>query len=303
MSESTLKKLVGALAVVAALWVLATLLSRGGGSIEAPNDLAATFDGVADSTVTAVRFIGPDDTIELRRGDGGWQVNGFQADSGTVARFFESLSGASVGDLIATNPDNHERMGVAGDSVRTLEIDVGGQTRQLLVGGEGPRFSTAYARLPGENSVYLLEGGIRPHMTRRLDDWRNRKMLAIDTSQVTRIAVQRDDDAYTLVRSDTTWTFQDGSPTVPRQVQSLLEELGGSLVASGFAPEGDSIAALPQGGSTVAYSDSDDVLADVTIGSGTGDRWAMAAGDSVRYKIASFRANLIVPTLGSVTPD
>jgi len=278
------------------------LVSRGGGSIDAPNDVGATFDGVTDSTVTAVRFGGPADTVVLRKGDSGWQVNGFRADSGVVARFFQAVAETSVGDLVATNPANHERMGVAGDSVRTLEIDVGGETRRLLVGSEGPRISTAYVRLPGEDPVYLLEGNIRPNLVRRLDDWRNRKMLAIDTSQVTRIAVQRDGDDFTLVRADSAWTFENGDSTVSRQVQSLLEELGGSFVAAGFVPDGDSIAALPQGGSTVAYSDSGDVLAHVTIGTGTGDRWAMVEGDSIRYKIASFRANLITPTLGSVTP-
>jgi hypothetical protein len=67
-------------------------------------------------------------------------------------------------------------------------------------------------------------------------------------------------------------------------------------------PDGDSLAAHPRAGATVAYSASGDVLAEVSIGTGTGDHWAMAAGDSVRYRIASFRANLIVPTLESVRP-
>lgn len=303
MSESTLKKLVGALALVAVVWVVVTLMSRGGGSIDAPNDLGAVFDGVTDSTVTAVRFVGPDETIELRKGDGGWQVNGFRADSGVVARFFQSVSETSVGDLVATNPANHERMGVAGDSVHTLEIEVGGGTRELLVGNEGPRFSTAYVRLPDEDPVYLLEGNIRPSLVRHLDDWRNRKMVSIDTSQVARISVQRDGDDFTLVRGDSAWTFENGDSTVSRQVQNLLEELGGSMVASGFVPAGDSIAALPQGGSTAAYSSSGDVLARVTIGTGTGDRWAMVEGDSIRYKVASFRADLIAPTRESMTPS
>jgi len=303
VSESTLKKLVGALAVVALLWVVALLLTRGGGSLDVPSDLAATFEGVTDATTDGVRFIGPDDTIELTRDGDAWRVNGFQADSGNVARFFSSVAEAQVGDLIATNPANHERMGVAGDSVRTLEIDTGGETRRLLVGGEGPRFSTAYVRLPDQDEVYLLEGGLRPHLIRRLDDWRNRKMLAIDTSRVARLDVSRAGDSFTLVRGDSAWTFEGGGPTVARQVTNVLEQLAGSLVASGFVPEGDSIAALPQDGATVAYSEAGDVLARVTFGSGSGERWAMAAGDSIRYRIASFRANLISPTRELVTPE
>ena len=303
MSERALKQLVGALAVVVVLWLVASLVSRGGGEIDAPSGLDAQLDGVEATTVEAVRFVQPGQTIELRSDGDVWRVNGFRADSGSVARFFESVAEAEAGDLVATNPANHARMGVAGDSARTLEIDVGGETRSLVVGGTGPRFSSAYVRLPGEDAVYLLEGSLRSHLTRDLDGWRNRKMLAIDTSRVTRIEVQRDDDAYALVRGDSTWTFEEGEPAVETQVRSLLQELGGSLVAAGFVAAEDSIAALPAGGTTVAYSDAGEVLAEVTVGSGTGERWAMAAGDSVRYRIASFRANLITPTLESMTPE
>jgi hypothetical protein len=85
-------------------------------------------------------------------------------------------------------------------------------------------------------------------------------------------------------------------------VSSLLGELSGGLVASRFVPDGDSLAALPQGGSTVALSAEGDVLAEVRVGSGTGDRWGMVAGDSVRYRLPSFRVNAIVPTLESMRP-
>lgn len=303
MSERTLKQLVGALAIVAGLWLVASLVSRGGDSIEAPAGLGATFEGVEPTSVTAIRFIRPEDTIELRPDAGAWRVNGWQADSGSVARLFEAVAETSVGDLMATNPANHERMGVSADSARTIEIEIAGATRTLLVGNEGPRFSTAYARLPGEDEVYLLEGGIRAQLTRQLDSWRNRRLLAIDTSAVSRITVQRDDDTFTLVRGDSTWTFEDGSEAVSSQVQGLLQELGGSLVAAGIVAESDSLAGLPAAGSTVAQSEGGDVLAEVTIGSGTGERWAMAAGDSVRYRIATFRVNLINPTLESVRPE
>lgn len=303
MSERALKRLVGALAVVFGLWLVAYLVTRGGGSIDAPSEITAVFDGVDTASVTAVRFIHPTDTVELRREGDEWRVNGFRADSGSVARFFESVGEAGGGDLVATNPANHERMGVAGDSLRTLEIDVGGETRTLLIGNAGPRFSTAYARRPGSDNVFLLEGGLRTDVVRRLDDWRNRRMLAIDTSLVRRVAVDREGEGYTVVRGDSAWTFEDGSPVVDAQIQNVLQQLGGSLVAAGFVSDGDSLAALPPAGSLVAYGASGDVLAEVTVGSGTGERWATVAGDSVRYRIASFRANLVTPPLESMTPE
>jgi len=303
MTEKTLTRLMGALGLVVVLWAAATLLSRrGGGSSEEGGDVAAYFGGIDGSTVSEARILRPGDTLAFVSGGGVWRVNGFRSDSGAVARFFQALETAEVGDLTATNPANHERMGVSADSARTLELRVGGSTRTLLFGKDGPRASTVYARLPGADDVYLVEGAIRPHLTRQLDDWRNRRMLAIDTTRVARIAVRRDDATFTLVRGDTAWAFEDGSPVRAPQVQSILGELGGGLVASRFVADGDSLAALPEGGSTVAYSAGGDVVAEVRVGTGTGERWGMVAGDSVRYRLPSFRVNLIVPTLESVQP-
>ena len=303
MSEKALKQLVGALAIVVVLWVAATLVSRAGdGSIGASGELATFFDGLEEASVTEARILRSADTIRLGRAGDSWTVNGFRADSGSVARFFQTLGEAGAAGLVATNPANHARMGVSADSASTLELVVGGSTRALLFGDEGPRPSTIYARQPGADEVYLVEGALLNHLQRQLDDWRNRKMLAIDTSRVARIAVQRGDDAFTLVKSDSVWTFADGGAARSAQVQSILNELGGGLVASRFVADDDSLAALPQDGSTVAFSEAGEVLAEVTIGSGSGERWGMVAGDSVRYRLPSFRVDLIVPTLESVRP-
>lgn len=303
MSEQTLKRLVGAFVVVVLFWIIATLVSSGGGEIEVPTELGSVFEGVEPTTVSLVRFVRPEDTLELSRDGNVWRVSGFRADSGSVARFFTAVGEASVGDLVATNPANHERMGLSADSARVLEIEVGGETRRVMIGNPGPRATTAYARMPGADEVYLLEGSVRSHLMRQLDDWRNRRMTQIDTSLVTRIAVERDGDRYTVVRGDSAWAFEDGGAVEELQVRSVLDQLGGALVAAGFVADDDSLAALPQAGSTSAFSEAGDVLAEIAIGGGTGERWAMAAGDSVRYRIASFRADLVTPTLESVTPE
>jgi hypothetical protein len=296
--------LVAALGGAAVLWLIVFLFSNRepASDAEITGPIAAFFDGATDSTLTALRFSQPGGTVELRRVDGSWSVNGFRSDSGAVARFFQTLGDTEVGALAATNPTNHARMGVASDSAASLEMEAGGSTRRLLIGVDGPRPATVYARIPEEDGVYLLESGLRSYVYRGLDDWRNRRMLAIDTAQVARITVERDGDSFALLRTDSAWTFEDGNAADARQVQSLLNELGGGLVASRFVAAADSIGALPRGGTTVAYSASGEQLAAVAVGTGSGDRWATAEGDSVRYRIPSFRVDAIVPTLESVRP-
>jgi hypothetical protein len=304
MSDKTLKRLIGVLGAAGTIWLVVFLLSNRGGdtppAIEGP--IATFFSGLSDSTVTAVRFSRPGASVELERVGATWQVNGFRSDSGAVARFFETLRMSEVASLAASNASNHARMGVAADSAARMELDVGGSTRTMLFGLDGPRAATVYGRLPDEDEVYLVQSGLRAYAWRQLDDWRNRRMLALDSTQIRRVVVTRERDTFELVKGDSAWTFADGSPTDARQVGSLINELGGGLVASRFVEATDSIGRLPQAGRTIAYGPNGEQLAEVTVGSGSGDRWGMVAGDSVRYRIPSFRVDAIVPTRESIRP-
>jgi hypothetical protein len=302
VSERGLKRLVGALAAAVVLWLVVSALSGGNGDVEATGAIAGWFDGLDEASVDAVRVSGPDGEVELLPGDGGWRVNGFDADSMQVVRLFRALSEADVGNLVAANPDNHARMGVAEDSAYALEVDVEGETRTLLVGDSGSRFGTAYARLPGEDEVYLVEGDLRGQVTRRLEDWRRKRMTAVDTSRVDRIEIERDGETYALARGDSVWTFDDGGDVDGGTVRDVLSELDG-LLASGFLSEADSLAGAEQAGSVVAYDEAGEVLADITLGAGEDARWARVAGDSVLYSLARFRVDRVAPTLEQIRPD
>jgi len=304
MSARALRGLLAALGVVAAVWLVVFVASDRGGdaepAIEGP--IATFFDGVSESTLGAARLSSATGTVELRRVADRWEVNGFRSDSGAVARFFQTLGETRVERLAATNPANHGRMGLVADSAARIELEMGGATRALLVGLEGPRTATMYGRLPDEDAVYIFESGLRSYVFRALDDWRNRRMVRIDTAQVRRIDVRRDRDAFQLVRADSAWTFADGSPADARQVEGLMNELAQGVVASRFVADTDSIGQLPEGGRTIVYDASGAQLTAVTVGAGSGDRWGMVAGDSVRYRLPPFRVDLVVPTLESLRP-
>lgn len=302
MSERGLKRLVGALVIVVALWAVTSLLSGGGGSIAASGAIAGFFDEITPTSVDVVRLDGSDGPIELLREDSAWTANGFEADAAVIGRMFAALYDVEIGDLVATNPANHDRMGVSQDSAVTFEVQVSGETRTILVGKTGPRFATAYGRLPDEDEVYLIEGDLRVHVTRRLDDWRNKQIVAIDTSRAVRLEVERDGDAYTLVRGDSAWTFEDGAEAVAFQVRNILAELS-SLIAAGFVMEGDSLYASPPGGVISAYSADGVTLATVTIGEGEGERWVRASGNDVVYRLSTFRVGRLAPTREAMEPE
>lgn len=303
MSEKTLKILVGVLVIALALWGGVTLVSRwsGGGPTAAPA-LADIFQGATADSVTSVHIMGPKDTLTLAHAatpGAKWTVNGLATDSPTVARFFATLEGTKIGDLVSTNPANHAAMGVSADSAWTLSFDVGGKTRTLLVGKSGPSYDGAYVRLPGKDQVYLAQGNLRPNVTRALDDWRNKRIVAVDTASVHRLEIDRDGKSYALVRKDSTWTLADGEAVNQPVARDILEELSG-LQAAGFMAKTDSLASRPEGAHVLALSASGDTLGRVALGSGKADRWARTPGDSVTYRLAAWRVDRLVPLESSV---
>lgn len=295
MSENGLKALIGVVAVLFAVWATVTFLPRGGGASGAPPEaLSGFFVGVTPEAVSSVRFLGPgqEGRIELIRQNGGWTANGFQADSGAVAGFWAAVGEVGVGDLVGSNPSNHPRLGVSPDSAWTLEFTTAEGTRNLLLGKSGTRYGTVYARLPDQDDVYLLDGGLRPTVSRTLTDWRNKRVTRVDTSRVARIQVERDGALATLVRVDSVWTLEDGTASNGSTVRSLLAEMARMDATGFYAPE-DSIPGLA--GTLRAMDEAGEPLLFLEIGSGDGDRWVRVDGDSIFYKVASWRAGRILP--------
>ncbi len=296
MSEKGLKSLLILVVVLLGVWLVISFLPRGGGIRGAQGDLGIFFQGVTAEGVSEVRFQEPgvDGSVRLRRTGGDWQVNGYRADSGAVARFWETVAEARIGDLVGANPTNHGRMGVTGDSAWTFEVELSGEMRTLMVGKSGSRYGTAYVRLPDENEVYLLEGNLRPTVTRNLDDWRNKRVVDLDTAQVQRIEFEREGTPFVLERSDTLWALEGGGLAEKTPVRNLLSELA-RLEATGFYSETDTLS--ESGGWVRVLGMAGDTMASLELGSGEGDRWIRAAGDSVTYRLTSWRVGRLLPAL------
>lgn len=304
MSERALKQLVGALAVAVLVWGVTSLV-RGGagtGSIAASGAIAGFFDGIGPETVSEVRIAHRGDAITLRREGDGWTANGYPGDSVVVAGLLRALAEAEVGELTATNPANHARMGVSADSAWAMTVVTGADQRTLLVGRSGRRFGTAYVRLPEADDVYLLDGDVRAQLARDVDAWRDRTIVALDTAMVAAIEVEHGSGAYRLQRTDSEWTFGDGGATAGSAVTGILSELAG-MMASGFLVESDSVATAIESAAVRALGSDGAVLAEVRFGAGEVDRWARSSASDYLYRVSNFRVMRAAPERTAVEPD
>ncbi len=295
MSERTLKQIFGALGILVILWLGSVLLSgrRGGGS--APGGgVASLLEGLGETTVDAVRIVGPNQTAALQRSGGAWTVNGNLADSVTVTRFWNALEGAEVGGVVANNPSNHERMGLSADSAWTVDFTLAdGGMASVLVGKTGPIFPSGYVRLPDQDAVVVVSGDFRPIVMLSITQWRDKTILRVDTAAVARVVVETDEGIHVAERSDTTWSV-DGEPANANTMRSVLDELA-NLVALGFVEDGEALEENPR--RVIALGAEADTLGIVVVTGGSATRHARTPGSAIVFEIPIFRADRITPAI------
>ncbi len=298
MSERTLKRILGALGVLVVLWLLSTLLSgRGGTGSEPDGGIVAILDGLDRTTVSAVRIVGPTQTLSLQRSGDAWTVNGNVPDSAVMTRFWDGLAEAEVGGIVADNPRNHARMGLSSDSAWTVEFTLAdGGTESLLVGDGGPIFPSGYVRLPDQDAVVVVSGDFRPTVILGLTQWRDKTILRVDTAAVVRVVLETTEGTHVAERSDSTWSV-DGGPANARAMRTVLAELA-HLLASGFVEDSEVLQEASR--RVIALGEGGDTLGVVVITGESGTRHARTPGSDVVFELPSFRADRISPHIESL---
>ena len=290
MSEKTLRMSLYCLVAVTVLYLGVTMMRGGGNGAQATDQaLQDAFAELGRVSHTHFEIAGPRETIVLDKADGAWTVNGFEADSGAVARFLRAVEEVEIAAVAATNPNNHGRLGVSADSAWSLGTGGG---PAVLLGKTGNRFRTAYARLPDADLVSLIEGDLRSAAARPVLDWRNKVILQTDTAIVASIRVARDGRTVLYERQDSSWTA-DGGEADAVTVRNILQELA-NLRASGFAPDDAGMPAEPERSVQAADANGNE-LASVTLADGDGNVLVLSAGSPYIFEVPTFRADRIAP--------
>jgi len=225
-------RLIALLLAIAALLALPRLFRSGGrGSLDVEGGFAFRVSGPV--TRVDVIQLSTGDTISLRRTDGTWVVGAFAADTAKIRTLLENLPELHADQLVARNPSNHERLGVAEGTGRRIEVytESGGPfafrlgNRDLAAGGY-------YVREPEGDEVFRLDGPTGGYLSRDRDGWRDRVIARVDTAAVRDLIIRRGGDETVLRLADGAWTV-DGAAADTAAVRSMLRLLA-NLSTSGF---------------------------------------------------------------------
>ena len=235
MSPHNLKLIAAGLALLLLLWGASALLSRGSDSVRGSLDLHAP----AMADVDAITIVKSADTIALARQSAtAWTVNGHPATLASVTDLFQALRDTTPPELVAQDSSSFRRLQVDSAGGRWLRLRRSGKVQlELVVGGRGPDFESAYLRRPGDTRVYLWRGRLGSTVDRTLDDWRDKRIAALAPDSVAALEVVRGKERYALTRAGKAWKV-NGAAADSGAVARYLDRLK-AITAARFATQSE----------------------------------------------------------------
>lgn len=207
-------------------------------------NLAAGFDAKKAAAVTIRR---PEkDTLTFTKTDGAWAVAAgdasYAADGAAVEELLEKIAGMKSATVVSKNPKNFDAFEVSDDkAVDAAVTDAGGAgMARLLFGKNGPDIFSTYVRPHGDDTVYLVPGIMKNTVDRELNDWRDKKLFALDPRTVKLYTVGGDRNVQFRKTNMKTWqAVCNGRVTdhADAAAKSAISDFA-SLAAADFSTDG-----------------------------------------------------------------
>jgi hypothetical protein len=302
MTGKQLVRVAAALVIALFLWGAAEILTGRGDE----RSSTAVIGPVAADAVDRITIARSQDTIRLERSGTAWRVNGFDADSATVANLLDTMSEAIQGEIVAESRGSHARMDVDSAAGRRITLASGETTvGDALVGKSGRAYGTVYLRRTGADAVYLARTELGSFVSRSLNDWRDKRILSIPADSIGRVSVERGNRRYAIRRDSTRWVFQDGAPTDSSAAARLVGQFNplttqGDLFAT--PAQLDSLDFSRPDARVVLVNSRGDTLAALLFDERDNRYWVRRSGIETVYQIFSWRMDEIAPSDSTLRP-
>lgn len=180
--------------------------------------------------------------VTLTKKNGAWKVSmgsdaSYPADGETIKRTIQTLNQLSVNAVATRNPDKFARYKVE-DSTGTKVSLYGGDEllKSIFVGAQNRqgRSFNSYVRLANQNSVYTVEGFLRPRFAKKLEDWREKTVWDVDQNNISRVDyMYQADSSFVMTKTDDNQWVSDGDTLSSTKASRVLSELSAPEV-TGF---------------------------------------------------------------------
>ena len=237
-----IKKLSIILVVVVGVLIVVRLFKDDGRSEGFESDLIR----LDTAAVSRILIESPSDTVDLSQTETGWQAkldNGklVPVVLGNIKTTLETLLTIKPSRIVSKSPDKWAEYQVDSEKGTRLRVfQDGDQVVDLVIGTIGflqndqqaanpyqqqrQRFFS-YARLYGDNSVYVCEDFLSFNISKETKQYRDNRLLNLTIDSIEQISfVYPADSGFTLQQTEKTWTL-DGQIIPTDTVKQVLEEI------------------------------------------------------------------------------
>ncbi len=163
---------------------------------------------VEPKDVSALDVYAPDDTLTFRRDESGrWRMVipvADRADSAAVARTLADLSAIAVSSVVTSNPDRYGKYGVDSSGTRIVITEKNSE-KSLVLGNAAARGSGSFVRLEDDPRVFVAAPLLT--MTVDSDRWRDRTIVSLPASLVSRVVVTGTENDFDATRGQSGWNI------------------------------------------------------------------------------------------------
>ena len=210
-----------ALIVIGVAGLIARAVSSGSDELVLSGLLPLTID-----VVDTVRISSDESTAELERIGTDWRIGEFRIFDPKLLEFWGAVSDIDGAQLVAINPANHSRMGVADGQGTKLGFFLGGVVQeQFIVGTWSPEVRLCYLRRPGKNEVYSIPCASPEVFNTDPDGWRNRIVFRVPRNAVEAIGYTYPGEEFSVVVTERGAVVMSDEGEEPADAALLLNVL------------------------------------------------------------------------------
>ncbi|MBA2257690.1 MAG: DUF4340 domain-containing protein [Acidobacteria bacterium] len=185
------------------------------------------------------------DRTTLKKAGSDWQVvvpadgGPAPADASEVSGITSNLSTLEQQRVIDDNAQDLKEFGLAEPRIE-VTFKAGGQPQTLHIGAKTPTGSDVYAKIAGQNKVFLIPSYLESTFNRKTFDLRDKSALKIDAQKVDSLEVVSGPQTLKFARVNGTW--QLAAPAEARTdavaIDSLVTRVAGAQMKA-LAPAAD----------------------------------------------------------------
>ncbi|HXW07976.1 MAG TPA: DUF4340 domain-containing protein [Vicinamibacterales bacterium] len=214
------------------------------------------------------------DRTTLRKTEGDWQIVSpltAPTDSAAVSGITSNLATLEVQRVIEENPGDLAEFGLAQPRIE-VAFKADGQERTLQIGRKTPPGTDVYAKLAGQNRVFLISSYLESTFNKGTFDLRDKSVLKVERDKIDALTVTTPRRTVRFVKAGNDWQLAE-----PVKARADFTSVDGLVSRLNTLQMKSEVAAAPAG---VAEYGLDKPVATVQLGSGSSQATLLIGKDA-----------------------